>query len=183
MPSGYKIDLERYKLIVETVFDANNPSIMGSQVTQLLVSTMGVKGASIFVVNPGTESLEVLAMEGLSLEYVNKGPILVDKSIKLSSNLKSVIITDTKGSDLLQYPEKAQKEGIRSIVSLPVNLKGKIIGALRIYHSEPWEISDRELSCLRLLTLNIGMALRYFRLSAVVQCTKDLLDEIHPIWL
>ncbi|MBU8912061.1 MAG: GAF domain-containing protein [Desulfobacterales bacterium] len=183
MSDNHKIDLEKYKLIVETVFDANNPTIMGSQVTHLLVSTMGVKGASIFVVNPGTESLEILATEGLSVEYVNKGPILVDKSIKLSSNLKPVIITDTKGSDRLQYPEKAGREGIRSIVSLPVNLRGKIIGALRVYHSEPWEVSELELSCLRLLTLNIGMALRYFRLSALVQCTKDTLDELHPIWL
>ncbi|MCK5345055.1 MAG: GAF domain-containing protein, partial [Candidatus Heimdallarchaeota archaeon] len=83
MSSDHKIDLERYKLIVETVFDANNPTTLGSQVTQLLISTMGVKGASIFVVNPGTESLEILATEGLSIGYVNKGPILVDKSIKL----------------------------------------------------------------------------------------------------
>jgi len=183
MSSDCKIDLEKYKLIVETVFDAKNPSTMGSQVTHLLVTTMGVKGASIFVVNPGTEALEILATEGLSIGYVNKGPILVDKSIKLASNLKPVIITDTKASDRLQYPEKAEKEGIRSIVSLPINLRGKIIGALRIYHSESWDISDRELSYLRLLTLDLGMALRYFRLSAVVQCTKDLLDEIHPIWL
>ena len=183
MSSDHKIDLERYKLIVETVFDANNPTTLGSQVTQLLISTMGVKGASIFVVNPGTESLEILATEGLSIEYVNKGPILVDKSIKLQSNLKPVIIADTNDTKLLQYPEKAKKEGIRSIVSLPVNLKGKIIGAVRIYHSEPWEVSKLELSYLRLLTLNIGMALRYFRLSSVVQCTKDTLDEIHPIWL
>ncbi len=183
MSSDYKIDLERYKLIVETVFDANNPSIMGSLVTHLLVSTMGVKGASIFVVNPGNETLEILATEGLSIEYVNKGPILVDKSIKLAANLKPVIINDTKGSNRLQYPEKGEKEGIRSIVSLPINLRGRIIGALRLYHSEPWKISDQELSYLRLLTLDLGMALRYFRLSAVVQCTKDLLDEIHPIWL
>lgn len=183
MSNDHKIDLERYKLIVETVFDANDPTIMGAHVTHLLVSTMGVKGASIFVVNPGTESLEILSTEGLSIGYVNKGPILVDKSIKLPLNLKPVIITDTDGSDRLQYPEKAKKEGIRSIVSLPVNLRGKLIGALRIYHSEPWQVSEIELSYLRLLTLNIGMALRYFRLSAAVQCTKDILDEIHPIWL
>lgn len=177
------IDLEIYKLIMETVYDANNPTILGSQVTHLLVSSMEVKGASIFVVNPGSESLEILATAGLSIGYINKGPILVDKSIKLQSNLKPVIITDTSGSDRLQYPEKAEKEGIRSIVSLPINLRGKIIGALRLYHSEPWEVSELDLSYLRLLTLNLGMALRYFRLSAVVQCTKDLLDEIHPIWL
>lgn len=183
MSSQYKIDLEKYQLIVETVFDANNPTLLGSQVAHLLVSTMEVKGASIFVVNPGTESLEILATEGLSLEYVHKGPILKDKSIKLPSNQHPVIIKDTKTSDLLQYPEKAEKEGIRSIVSLPINLRGKVIGALRIYHSEPWEVSELELSYLRLLTLNLGMALRYFRLSAVVQCTKDALAEIHPIWL
>ncbi len=183
MSKDYKIDLEKYRLIVETVFDATNPAIMGSQTTHLLVSTMGVKGASIFVVNPGTESLEILATEGLSMTYVNKGPILVDKSIKLSSNLKPVIIPDTIDSDRLQYPEKAEKEGIRSIVSLPINLRGKIIGALRVYHSEPWEVSESELSFLRLLTLNIGMALRYFRLSSVIQCTKETLDEIHPVWL
>jgi signal transduction protein with GAF and PtsI domain len=183
MSNDHKIDLEKYKLIAETVFDANNPDIMGGQITHLLVSAMGVKGASVFVVNPGTEVLEILATEGLSIEYINKGPILVDKSIKLSSNLKPMVIIDTSISDRLQYPEKAEKEGVRSIVSLPINLQGKIIGALRIYHSEPWEISELELSYLRLLTLNIGMALRYFRLSAVVQCTRDLLDEIHPIWL
>lgn len=183
MSHEHKLDLDRYKLIVETVYDTNNPAIMGSQVTYLLVSSMGVKGASIFVVNPGTETLENLASEGLSVDYINKGPILVDKSIKLASNLKPVIIPDTETSDQLQYPEKARKEGIRSIVSLPVNLRGKIIGALRIYHSEPWEVSENDLAFLRLLTLNIGMALRYFRLSSVVQSTKDILDEIHPIWL
>ncbi len=75
MSSDHKIDLERYQLIVETVFDTSDPARLGSQVSQLLVSTMGVKGATIFVVNPGTESLEILATEGLSIGYVNKGPI------------------------------------------------------------------------------------------------------------
>lgn len=183
MTSDGKINLEQYKLIVETIFDANTPILMGAQVTHLLVSTMGIKGASVFIVNPRSEILELLATEGLSLAYTRKGPILVDQSLKLPSNLKPVIISDTEGSDRLQYPEKAEREGIRSIVSLPVNLRGKIIGALRLYHSEPWSVSELELSFLRLLTLNIGMALRYFRLAAVVKSTKDTLDEIHPIWL
>lgn len=178
-----KIDLERIKLIVDTIFDATNPTILGSQLTHLLVTTMGVKGASIFVVNPVSEELEILATEGLSIGYVNKGPILVDKSIKLASNLKPVIISETENSDQLQYPEKAKEEGVRSIVSIPVNLRGKIIGSLRIYDSSPWEITNLELTCLELLTRYIGMALRYFRLASAIQCTKDTLEEIHPIWL
>lgn len=183
MSKNHKIDLEIYSLIVEATFDASNPVILGSQATNLLVTAMEVKGAAIFVVNPMKEELEILASEGLGLDYINKGPIFVDKSIKLRSNLEPVIIPDTKDNDLLQYPEKAETEGIRSIISLPVKLKGKIIGALRIYHSQPWDISDQELSYLTLLTRNIGMALRYFRLSSVIQSTKEKLDEIHSIWL
>ncbi|THB79552.1 MAG: GAF domain-containing protein [Desulfobacteraceae bacterium] len=178
-----KIGLGIYRLIVETVFDATNPSILGSQVTHLLVKTMDIKGATVFVVNPEEEELEILATEGLSIGYMNKGPILVDKSIKLASNLKPVIVADTQNSDQLQYPEKAQSEGIRSIVSLPVNLRGKIIGALRLYHSEPWEVADEELIYLTLLTKDIAMALRYFRLSSAVQCTRDVLEDVHAIWL
>ncbi len=183
MSSNYKIGLEEYRLILETAFEANNPIILGSQVTNLIVTTMEVKGASIFIVNPKTEELEILATEGLSMSYVNKGPILVDKSIKLASNLKPVIITDIKNGDLLQYPEKAEREGIRAIISLPINIRGKIIGAMRIYHSEPWDISEEELSYLKLLTKSLGMELKYFRLSAVIQSTREMLDEIHPIWL
>ena len=183
MKHEQKLDLEKYKLIVDTIFDATDPTILGSQLTNLLVTVVGVKGASIFVVNPVAEELELLATEGLSIEYVNKGPILVDQSIKLSSNLKPVIITDTEKSDQLQYPEKAKNEGVRSIVSIPINLKGKIIGALRLYHSETWEITDQELSYLELMTRCIGMSLRYFRLASVIQCTKDTMEAIYPIWL
>ncbi len=183
MSQDHKLDLVHFKLIVDTVFDANNPTTMGAQFTQLLVSALGVKGASIFVVNPKSEALEILATEGLSLDYLNKGPILTDQSIKLAPNLESVIIEDTRKSTLLQYPEKAEQEGVRSIVSLPVNLKGKIIGALRVYHEEPWQVSDQDLTYLNLLTRYLGMALRYFRLATVVQCTKDTLEDLHSIWL
>lgn len=181
--SENKLELEHYKMIVDAVFDMNNPTLMASRTTQLLVSAMGVKGATIFAVNPRKEALEVMATEGLSIEYINKGPILTDQSIRLAPNLKSVIIEDTQTSDELQYPDKAEQEGIRSIVSLPVKLRGKIIGALRIYHSEPWQVSAQDLDYLNLLTRYIGMALRYFRLATVIQCTMDTFDDIHPVWL
>ena len=178
-----KIDLEKYKIILETGFDAAAAGIMGTQVTQLLATLMEVKGATIFVVNPKTEELEILSTQGLSLNYVNKGPILVDKSIRLASNREPMIIEETKQSKVLQYPEKAEAEGIRSIVSFPVNLGGKIIGALRIYHSEPWHVSEQEKIYLSLLARSIGMALKIFRLSSAVQCTRELFNEIHPVWL
>ncbi|MBF0203959.1 MAG: GAF domain-containing protein [Desulfamplus sp.] len=73
--------------------------------------------------------------------------------------------------------------GIRAIVSLPINIRGKVIGSLRIYHSNVWDISVQELSFLQVLTHNIGMALMYFRLSTAIQSVKDTVNDIHHVWL
>jgi len=183
MSFNNKIDLESYKLIIETITKSDNLTLMGSQLTQLLIGATGAKGATLFILNTENEELELLATQGLSPSYVNKGPILVDKSIKLASNLTPVIIRDTQKSGVLQYPEKAEEEGIRAIVSLPVNIRGKVIGSLRIYHSAVWDISEEELSFLQVLTSNIGMALMYFRLATAVQEIKSTVRSIHPIWL
>jgi len=183
MSDTHKIDLDLYKLIVSTLTESDDIESMSSELTQFIVGAMGVKGATIFILNSGRDELEILATEGLSIDFVNKGPILVDKSIKLESNREPVVIRDAETSDRLQYPEKARDEGIRSIVSFPINVRGKTIGSFRVYHSEVWEITGQELSFLQVLSQNIGMALMYFRLSSAVQAVKDTVDEIHPIWL
>ncbi len=47
-------------------------------------------------------------------------------------------VTDDPG---IQYPEEAQKEGIASILSVPVMAGRQSIGALRVYTAEPWEFT------------------------------------------
>ncbi|MGE0085741.1 MAG: GAF domain-containing protein [Desulfococcaceae bacterium] len=183
MSSAKKIDRDIYKMIVENLAGADDSETMGANVTQLLVGALEVKGATIFVLNPETDELETLSSSGLSPNFINKGPILVDKSIRLPPNRKPVIIRDTAADKRLQYPEKAEEEGIRSIVSVPIRLRGKIIGALRIYHSDVWDVSQKELAFFEVLALNIGMALMYFRLATAVQAVKNTVDEIHPVWI
>ncbi|WP_320045181.1 GAF domain-containing protein [uncultured Desulfobacter sp.] len=178
-----KIDLDTYKFIIETLTKSDDLTVMGSQLTSMLIGATGAKGATLFIINTEKEELEILATEGLSSAYVNKGPILVDQSMKHESNRTPVIIIDTQKSDILQYPDKAEEEGVRTIVSLPINIRGKVIGALRIYHSTVWEPSEEDLSFLQVLTHNVGMALMYFRLSTTVLEIKESVNDIHAIWL
>jgi len=91
--------------------------------------------------------------------------------------------SDVTTSDRLQYPENAKEEEIRAIVSLPITLRGKIVGALRLYHSEVWNISEQDVENLQVLAQNIGIALMYFRLSNVVQSMKEIVNEVHSVWL
>jgi GAF domain-containing protein len=178
-----RINMDIYKVVTRAIAASENLEDMATQLTQLLVGALGIKGSTIFVLNPATEELEALSSFGLSISYMNKGPILVKKSLDHQLRGEAIVIRDVTKTDRLQYPEDAQKEGINAIVSLPISLHGKLIGVLRLYHYEQWDVSEQDLDSLMILSENIGLALMYTRLLQALKSIKETVDEVHPIWL
>jgi len=177
MGSEEKIDINVFKVVTRAIRESDNLEIMANHLIQLLVVTLEIKGGTIFALNPETRELEVLASFGLSMGYLNKGPLIFDKSIGGAAEKDSVVIPDISRTDRLQYPEEARKEGIAAIVSVPILFYGDTIGTLRLYHHEIWKISDRDLDSLILLAENIGLAMQYTRLLNTVQAMKEVLRE------
>ncbi|MFO7553749.1 MAG: GAF domain-containing protein [Desulfobacterales bacterium] len=178
-----RIDIDIYKVVTRAIAGSDNLEDMAIQLTRLLVGALGIKGSTIFVLNPDTKELEALASFGLSINYMNKGPILVKKSLDHQLRVEPIVIRDVTTSDRLQYPEDAKKEGIHAIVSLPISLHGKLIGVLRLYHYEQWDVSKRDLDSLMVFSENIGLALMYTRLLQALKSVKETVSEIHPVWL
>lgn len=178
-----KIDIDLFKVVTRAIAHSDSLDIMTEHLTQLLVGALGIKGSSIFVLNPESSELEILASFGLSVDYLNKGPLLSVKSLKSAQRGEPIIIEDIEKTDRLQYPENAREEGIAAIISIPILGYGKVVGALRLYHSEPWEISERDIDSLVLLGEHIGLAMMYTRLLNTVLAVKESVEEVHSVWL
>jgi transcriptional regulator with GAF, ATPase, and Fis domain len=178
-----KIDIDVFKVVTRAIAEAENLELMTGHLSQLLVAALGIKGCSIFALNHESQELEILGSFGLSVGYVNKGPVLSAKSIARTVTGEPIVVTDTSNSDLLQYPQEAIVEGVRAVVSLPITLHGRVIGALRLYHYEVWEVSERDLDSLMLLSEIIGLALMYTRLRHALLSVKETTNEIHTVWL
>ena len=58
------------------------------------------------------------------------------KSIAETLGGQIVVILDMSSDTRVQYPEEAKREGIVSVLSVPISVKGQIIGVLRIYTSD-----------------------------------------------
>ena len=183
MSKEIKIDIDTFKVVTHAVAQSDNLEIMTNHLAQLLVGMLNIKGCSIFVRNVDADEMEPVATFGLSIQYVNKGPVLSEKSISRTIRGEPIVISDTRDTDLLQYPKEAQQEGIRSIVSLPIQLYGRVIGALRLYHREVLEMNQPELDSLMLLAEIIGLAMTYTRLLNAMRGVKEAVEEIHPVWL
>lgn len=178
-----KIDTGIFKVVTRSIAETRDLETMSDQLTQLLVGAMGIKGCSIFVLNPDTDELEVLSSFGLSANYLNKGPLSVNMSIDHRLNPVPVVIAADGDSQGLQYPEEALKEGIGGLVSLPMQLYNRLIGVLRLYHFERWDISEGDLERLSTLADMVGLAITYSRLLTAYQSIKEVVDLVHPIWV
>ena len=183
MASAEKIDIEVFKTVARAIAESDNLEIMTSHLTQLLVGVLEIKGCSIFALEPQSGELEILSSFGLSMGYLHKGPVFSNRSIGDIKKGKPVIIRDLKNTDLLQYPQEALAEGIGAIVSLPIKFYGRNIGAVRLYHHQQWDISERDIDSLLVLAENIGLALMYTRLLNALKEVKNTVNEVHSIWL
>jgi signal transduction histidine kinase len=129
----YEILYELSKPVIEAVGVDN---VMSSIVESTATGT-GAKGSAIMRLSPDETKLVTLLSYGLSPEYVRKGDIVVDEAVKEMLSGKPMNIVDVANDPRIQYPQHAAKEGIASLLSIPVRgTTGNIIGLLRIYDSK-----------------------------------------------
>jgi signal transduction histidine kinase len=108
---------------------------------------LNAKGALLRIRNLETNQLELSAAYGLSDQYLSKGPVSGNKiNTDLYRMNKVVIIEDVLIDPRIQYPEEAQREGIRMILDLPLTLGRNFVGILRIFFSEQRKFSEEQLN-------------------------------------
>ncbi len=105
---------------------------------QNTAEVLGVRACSIRLLDKAGKRLEPVATYGLSQAYLDKGPIDLEVNQLARQVLagRIVNIPDVSQSSLLQFPEWAKQEGIRSMLSAPLVGKNKPIGILRAYSEE-----------------------------------------------
>jgi CheY-like chemotaxis protein len=114
-----------------------------------VVKLFDVKGSAVLLVRPKDRALELSAHHGLSEEYLQKGLMSSSKSIpSVMESGEPVLVEEDAFDTSLQYPLAARKEGIISILSVPLKLKDTVIGFLRLYSSIKRSFDAEEMSLL-----------------------------------
>ncbi len=170
--------LGRISGIISSVKDLANAS---EHIVHSLAQALGLKGCALFLLNRRSDKLEVAASAGLSQTYLNKGPVSAARSIAASLREGPVAIFNVEDDPRLQYPEEAVAEGIRSIVSVPLLLRGKPLGTLRLYSAEPWEVTIQEMTFLQAIAEIIALVLDNLRVSNAYKTSIELLKVMRPV--
>jgi GAF domain-containing protein len=140
---------------------------------------LNVKGCALFLFSAKSDELKLAASYGLSDEYLDKGPVSSLRSIASAlQDGQPVAIFDVADDPRIQYPEAAQKEGIASILSVPIIIGEKIIGCMRVYTAEPWEFTLNDVNFVQAVAQIVGMALEMCRVNKGLKDSIDILKTM-----
>ena len=170
------------RLFLDMAADINSSlnikKILHNLSTQL-AKALKVKASSILLIDEDKQTLELVASYGLSEQYLDRGPLSVEKSITETFKHGPVVIKDATTDKRVEHRKEKKEEGIVSILSVPIKTKDKVIGCLRLYSGAPREFIEDEIMLTSALAHHGGLAIQnasfYLQLQGDM---KDLKDEI-----
>lgn len=173
-----QLNYDTFLKVANTISHSKEPEEVALMTVEGIKTALDIKGCSLFLLNKATDELSVAASFGLSDEYLNKGPLSALHSIAQTLEDGPVAIYDAANDPRLQYPEAAEKEGIASILSVPIQVNQSTMGALRVYTSEPWEFTLQDVNFVYALAQIAGMSIRLARYSKGLLASIDILRDL-----
>jgi len=150
-----------------------------------LSEALGMKGVIIRLLNKETGNLQLVASHGLSEEFLNKGPVSVEKSVAQAMKGETVIIDDVAHDARIQYRDEVIREGIVSMLVVPIKVKDDVIGIMRLCSAVRRDYPEDIVVLVNALAQTGGLAIQNASLYLALQDDmKELKDDIwsHRSW-
>jgi len=131
--------------IAATLNSMRKPEEIIQSIVQSVAQALEAKGCALMLLNPERTLLLHAAAYGLSDRYIRKGPVSADKSIAKALEGEPVAVVNATEDERIQYRKQAKEEGIASILSVPMLLRGEVTGVVRVYTAEPRHFTQADI--------------------------------------
>lgn len=134
-------------------------SVMLEMAAEAIVEQFQLKAVHFRLLSRDQRTLDHIASYGLSRTFLGKGPVDAERSIAEAMRGEVVAVADCANDPRVQYPHQCVDEGLRSILTVPLETRGQVIGVMRIFTAEVREFSDDEVEFFRVVALFCSSAI------------------------
>jgi GAF domain-containing protein len=93
-----------------------------------------------------------------------------------------VRIRDIAKENKFQYPEYADKEGIRSVLCLPLSYRERVLGVLRVYSGNVRDFTEEEAGLMKIFAVQAGNVIKntkmYGRIKSLNIIGKNITSQL-----
>jgi len=147
-------------------------------IVQSATETIKAKGACLFLVDHEQDIFTPKAKFGLSDTYMHANPIKAKKLVAGLQEQRFFVFEHATTDPRLENHDAKKKEGIASILTVPVMVAGRHIGILSLYTADQRKFNDQEVVFIQALAANGGIALKKARLIERLEKNAMLFLEI-----
>ncbi|MFC1674394.1 GAF domain-containing protein [Candidatus Omnitrophota bacterium] len=146
-------------------------------VVQVTAELMNSKISSLMLLDSDGKELVVRATQSISEEYNKKPNILLGEGIagRVASGKKPICVMDIREDERYLNCDIAKKEGLCSLASVPLAVRGRIIGVLNCYTSRRHKFSKPELDVLTALANQAAVAIENAELDIRARSAEEAL--------
>jgi len=184
MPKQKKEHYEVYVKQIEALSKVANLITSGMYLEELLrlivqvtAEIMNSKISSLMLLDPNTKELVVRATQSISEAYNKKPNIKLGDGIAgiVAKDNKPIYVLDVKKDSRYLNQDIARKEGLCALASVPLAVKGRVIGVLNCYTSKKHKFSKHEQDLLTALANQAAIAIENAELDLRARSAEEAL--------
>jgi len=140
---------------------------------------MQAKVCSLMMLDERSECLDLRASSGASETYLGKPRLSVEESLLgvVVRRKKPMQVPNVQTSSRYQNVDIARREGLVSLLSVPLLFGGEAIGTLSVYTGEPYHFSNEEIRILSSLAELSAIAIEKARLYERIVDVEEQLRQ------
>ena len=175
--TDYKNQIKALSAISRTITsDLLIEDILAS-IVSVTAKLMGSNICSILLLNKEKSILETKATQSVSELYNKKPPIKVGEGIagKVILQNKAFAVKDVKKENEYKFSDIAKKEGLCSLLCVPLTVKGNAIGVINSYTSKTHVFTKTETEVLSAIASLAAVAIEN---TELLMKTKNVEEEL-----
>jgi len=147
-------------------------------IVNVTAEIMNSKISSLMLLDPDKKELVVRATQSISEAYNKKPNIKLGEGIAgiVAKNNKVICVLDVKEDSRYLNRDIAKKEGLCSLASVPLAVKGRMIGVLNCYTSKRRKFTKPELDVLTALANQAAVAIENAELDVRARSAEEALN-------
>ncbi|MGD2272901.1 MAG: GAF domain-containing protein [Desulfobacterales bacterium] len=173
-----KFYLKHFKAISHAISTYEDLNVLTNHLAEGTSRRFKAKGCSIMLLDERDNQLYHVSSYGISEKYLRKGPVFNDDKHSAIRIGKPVFIKNMQKDPRVQYPEDAAREGIVSMLSIPIKCREANIGIIRIYHDAPRLIHDDDVDALCVMAEQLGLVIENNGLKNFLEGVKIALESL-----
>lgn len=147
-------------------------------VVTLTANVMNAKICALWLLDKKTKELKIRATQALSSEYLKARSLKFGEGIVglVAKEKKAMVISDVSKDKRYKEKELANKEGLISMISVPMMVKKKVIGVVNCYTTSEYNFKKSDIVLLSTVANQAAVAIENTELMVRTKIIQEELE-------